>query len=179
MASHKLFIVWATQLPIFSLGASKYWFIWLPLPFVPVIILHIDLLVFIWLSSSFFSSQMITKATADGTLYTKDWDVEPLFPLPSADAVNTEYILPISLSLSWCFLNWCIQPYLMFYLMKFCPLLFGLPTKHLLYEIVTVFTFLYDIISSLHGSYINFNSHEESDRTCIYWIYRITEIRGT
>ncbi|KGN50492.1 SAC3 family protein A [Cucumis sativus] len=34
--------------------------------------------------------EMITKATADGTLYTKDWDVEPLFPLPSADAVNTD-----------------------------------------------------------------------------------------
>ncbi|CAK9315155.1 unnamed protein product [Citrullus colocynthis] len=34
--------------------------------------------------------EMITKATADGTLYTKDWDVEPLFPLPSADAVNSD-----------------------------------------------------------------------------------------
>ena len=77
---------------------------------------------------------MITKATADGTLYTKDWDVEPLFPLPSADAVNTEYISP-PFSLSQ------VQ-------MKFCPLLFTLPTKHLLHEIVTVFTSLYDIISS-------------------------------
>ncbi|XP_022942499.1 SAC3 family protein A-like isoform X1 [Cucurbita moschata] len=34
--------------------------------------------------------EMITKATVDGTLYTKDWDMEPLFPLPSADAVNTD-----------------------------------------------------------------------------------------
>ncbi|KAL5569181.1 hypothetical protein UlMin_025756 [Ulmus minor] len=29
--------------------------------------------------------EMITKATADGTLYTCDWDIEPLFPLPHAD----------------------------------------------------------------------------------------------
>ena len=45
---------------------------------------------------------MITKATADGTLYTRDWDIEPLFPLPNADAVNKEYSLTFSLSLvSW------------------------------------------------------------------------------
>ncbi|XAR56128.1 hypothetical protein NMG60_11036477 [Bertholletia excelsa] len=29
--------------------------------------------------------EIITKATADGTLYTRDWDTEPLFPLPSAE----------------------------------------------------------------------------------------------
>ena len=45
---------------------------------------------------------MITKATADGTLYTRDWDTEPLFPLPNVDAVNKEYSLFLSLSLvSW------------------------------------------------------------------------------
>jgi hypothetical protein len=50
--------------------------------------------------------QMLTKATADGTLYKRDWDIEPLFPLPNADAVNKEYSLSLSLSLShvqeWC-----------------------------------------------------------------------------
>lgn len=30
--------------------------------------------------------EIITKATADGTLHTRDWDTEPLFPMPSADA---------------------------------------------------------------------------------------------
>ncbi|WOG86393.1 hypothetical protein DCAR_0205596 [Daucus carota subsp. sativus] len=34
--------------------------------------------------------EVITKATADGTLYTRNWDMEPLFPLPSADGVTTE-----------------------------------------------------------------------------------------
>lgn len=34
---------------------------------------------------------MITSATADGTLYTRDWDTEPLFPLPSADETNKVY----------------------------------------------------------------------------------------
>ena len=28
--------------------------------------------------------QMITKATADGTLDTRNWDVEPLFPMSNA-----------------------------------------------------------------------------------------------
>lgn len=37
-------------------------------------------------------SQMITKATADGTLYTRDWDMEPLFPLPNGNDVNKEYL---------------------------------------------------------------------------------------
>ncbi|KAG8390019.1 hypothetical protein BUALT_Bualt01G0039700 [Buddleja alternifolia] len=32
--------------------------------------------------------EVITKATADGTLYSRDWDTEPLFPMPNTDAVN-------------------------------------------------------------------------------------------
>jgi hypothetical protein len=47
--------------------------------------------------------QMLTKATADGTLYTRDWDIEPLFPFPNVDAVNKEYSLSLSLSLSQSF----------------------------------------------------------------------------
>ncbi|XP_062154759.1 SAC3 family protein A isoform X2 [Alnus glutinosa] len=35
--------------------------------------------------------EMLTKATADGTLYTRDWDIEPLFPLPNVDAVNKDF----------------------------------------------------------------------------------------
>ncbi|XP_041000387.1 SAC3 family protein A-like isoform X2 [Juglans microcarpa x Juglans regia] len=35
--------------------------------------------------------EMITKATADGTLYTLDWDIEPLFPLPNADAADKDF----------------------------------------------------------------------------------------
>uniref|UniRef100_A0A803P2Q1 PCI domain-containing protein n=1 Tax=Cannabis sativa TaxID=3483 RepID=A0A803P2Q1_CANSA len=31
---------------------------------------------------------MITNARADGTLYTRNWDVEPLFPVPIADSVK-------------------------------------------------------------------------------------------
>ncbi|XP_010253399.1 PREDICTED: SAC3 family protein A isoform X2 [Nelumbo nucifera] len=34
--------------------------------------------------------EMITKASADGTLFTRDWDTEPLFPLPNMDAVNKD-----------------------------------------------------------------------------------------
>ncbi|OVA09971.1 SAC3/GANP/Nin1/mts3/eIF-3 p25 [Macleaya cordata] len=34
--------------------------------------------------------EMITKASSDGTLFTKDWDTEPLFPLPDTDATNNE-----------------------------------------------------------------------------------------
>ncbi|XP_015877075.3 SAC3 family protein A isoform X2 [Ziziphus jujuba] len=43
---------------------------------------------------------MITKATADGTLYTRDWDIEPLFPLPNSDDDNKEILqgtTPISI----------------------------------------------------------------------------------
>ncbi|KAG9145352.1 hypothetical protein Leryth_008270 [Lithospermum erythrorhizon] len=32
--------------------------------------------------------EIITKGTADGTLFTKDWDTEPLFPLPTTDVMN-------------------------------------------------------------------------------------------
>lgn len=34
--------------------------------------------------------EMITKATADGTLHSRDWDTEPLFPIPDTNAVNNE-----------------------------------------------------------------------------------------
>ncbi|XP_073272897.1 SAC3 family protein A-like isoform X2 [Primulina huaijiensis] len=34
--------------------------------------------------------ELITKATADGTLYTKDWDTELILPPPNADTVNKE-----------------------------------------------------------------------------------------
>ncbi|KAI5401951.1 hypothetical protein KIW84_066424 [Lathyrus oleraceus] len=34
--------------------------------------------------------EMITRATADCTLCTRDWDMEPLFPMPDADAVNKD-----------------------------------------------------------------------------------------
>ncbi|KAH9302764.1 hypothetical protein KI387_014347, partial [Taxus chinensis] len=33
--------------------------------------------------------QMITKASADGSLFTRDWDTEPLFPLPSSNMVES------------------------------------------------------------------------------------------
>ncbi|KAK4480465.1 hypothetical protein RD792_013538 [Penstemon davidsonii] len=40
--------------------------------------------------------EVITKATADGTLYTRDWDTEPLFPMPDINAVNKDHSeLPI------------------------------------------------------------------------------------
>lgn len=37
---------------------------------------------------------MITKASADGTLFTRNWDIEPLFPLPttSLDMVEQRYV---------------------------------------------------------------------------------------
>ncbi|KAK3034449.1 hypothetical protein RJ639_034686 [Escallonia herrerae] len=44
--------------------------------------------------------EVITKATADGTLYTRDWDTEPLFPMPNVDAVNNGGLVcstPVSL----------------------------------------------------------------------------------
>ncbi|KAK7310285.1 hypothetical protein RJT34_07698 [Clitoria ternatea] len=34
--------------------------------------------------------EMITKATADGTLNTRNWDMEPLFPMPDEDVVNKD-----------------------------------------------------------------------------------------
>ncbi|MED6159110.1 hypothetical protein PIB30_039341 [Stylosanthes scabra] len=34
--------------------------------------------------------EMITKATADGTLYTRNWDMEPLFLIPDEDTVNKD-----------------------------------------------------------------------------------------
>ncbi|WCJ19445.1 SAC3/GANP/Nin1/mts3/eIF-3 p25 family [Euphorbia peplus] len=34
--------------------------------------------------------EIITKATADGTLHTRDWDIEPLFPLPNPDFADKE-----------------------------------------------------------------------------------------
>ncbi|QHN79335.1 uncharacterized protein DS421_19g669180 [Arachis hypogaea] len=34
--------------------------------------------------------EMITKATADGTLYARNWDMEPLFPMPDADNANKD-----------------------------------------------------------------------------------------
>ncbi|KAL8051472.1 hypothetical protein ABFX02_06G150200 [Erythranthe guttata] len=34
--------------------------------------------------------EVITKATADGTLYTRDWDIEPLFPMPNIDAISED-----------------------------------------------------------------------------------------
>ncbi|KAK4778301.1 hypothetical protein SAY87_018488 [Trapa incisa] len=42
--------------------------------------------------------EMITSATADGTLYTRDWDTEPLFPLPSVDEANKVVQYPVSSS---------------------------------------------------------------------------------
>ncbi|XP_062092766.1 SAC3 family protein A isoform X2 [Humulus lupulus] len=44
--------------------------------------------------------KMITNARADGTLYTRNWDVEPLFPMPIADAVKqgiVQTLTPVSL----------------------------------------------------------------------------------
>ncbi|KAH6761965.1 SAC3/GANP/Nin1/mts3/eIF-3 p25 family [Perilla frutescens var. hirtella] len=37
--------------------------------------------------------EVITKATADGTLYTRDWDIEPLFPIPNIDVVDKDDIV--------------------------------------------------------------------------------------
>lgn len=44
-------------------------------------------------ASQVVMKEIITKATADGTLYTKNWDTEPLFPLANADTVNKEGLL--------------------------------------------------------------------------------------
>ncbi|XP_078169106.1 SAC3/GANP/Nin1/mts3/eIF-3 p25 family isoform X2 [Carex rostrata] len=37
--------------------------------------------------------EVITKATTEGTLFSKNWDLEPLFPLPSGDSTNTNNTL--------------------------------------------------------------------------------------
>ncbi|KAD6796609.1 hypothetical protein R6Q59_019647 [Mikania micrantha] len=34
--------------------------------------------------------EVITKASIDGTLSTRDWDTEPLFPLPNTDMINND-----------------------------------------------------------------------------------------
>lgn len=44
----------------------------------------------------FFFNQIISKATTDGTLYTRDWDTEPLFPLPNEEMLHKEYVLSLS-----------------------------------------------------------------------------------
>ncbi|XP_075083904.1 SAC3 family protein A isoform X2 [Nicotiana tabacum] len=52
-------------------------------------------------SSQAVMKEVIKKATADGTLHTRDWDTEPLFPMPSVDADNKERIIfsaPVSSS---------------------------------------------------------------------------------
>ncbi|PIN03480.1 Leucine permease transcriptional regulator [Handroanthus impetiginosus] len=43
--------------------------------------------------------ELITKATTDGTLHTRNWDTEPLFPMPNTDLVdkdNTHSLAPTS-----------------------------------------------------------------------------------
>ncbi|KAI9389459.1 hypothetical protein POPTR_008G047700v4 [Populus trichocarpa] len=42
--------------------------------------------------------EIITKATADGTLNTRDWDAEPLFAIPNAEAVNMDSQCPTPVS---------------------------------------------------------------------------------
>ncbi|RZB89705.1 SAC3 family protein A isoform C [Glycine soja] len=42
--------------------------------------------------------EMITKATADGTLNTRNWDMEPLFPMPDADVINKDISCSSSMS---------------------------------------------------------------------------------
>lgn len=42
---------------------------------------------------SLFFFQIIKKANSDGTLFSRDWDVEPLFPKPTTEAVTKEYVL--------------------------------------------------------------------------------------
>ncbi|KAK6929266.1 SAC3/GANP/THP3, conserved domain, partial [Dillenia turbinata] len=41
-------------------------------------------------ASQAIMKEMITKATADGTLCTRNWDTEPLFPLPNVDNANKD-----------------------------------------------------------------------------------------
>nr|XP_016466792.1 PREDICTED: SAC3 family protein A-like isoform X6 [Nicotiana tabacum] len=52
-------------------------------------------------SSQAVMKEVIKKATADGTLHTRDWDTEPLFLMPSVDADNKERVIfsvPVSSS---------------------------------------------------------------------------------
>ncbi|TYI62510.1 hypothetical protein E1A91_D10G248700v1 [Gossypium mustelinum] len=44
--------------------------------------------------------EIITKATSDGTIHTRDWDAEPLFPIPNTDMTdknNSQNPTPVSL----------------------------------------------------------------------------------
>ncbi|KAK9050258.1 hypothetical protein SSX86_030772, partial [Deinandra increscens subsp. villosa] len=41
--------------------------------------------------------EVITKASIDGTLSTRDWDTEPLFPLPNTDMIHNDSTTPSSL----------------------------------------------------------------------------------
>ncbi|XP_076947922.1 SAC3 family protein A-like [Bidens hawaiensis] len=41
--------------------------------------------------------EVITKASTDGTLSTRDWDTEPLFPLPNTDLISNDSTTPSSL----------------------------------------------------------------------------------
>ncbi|KAL7584223.1 hypothetical protein Lser_V15G44309 [Lactuca serriola] len=38
--------------------------------------------------------EVITKASTEGTLSTRDWDTEPLFPIPNTDTINNESTPP-------------------------------------------------------------------------------------
>ncbi|XP_078429823.1 SAC3/GANP/Nin1/mts3/eIF-3 p25 family isoform X2 [Wolffia australiana] len=51
------------------------------------------------LSNQNILKEIITKATADGTLFTQDWDTEPLFTLPATSADNVSKGPQISFSL--------------------------------------------------------------------------------
>ncbi|XP_047268776.1 SAC3 family protein A isoform X2 [Capsicum annuum] len=50
------------------------------------------------MASQAVMKEIITKATADGTLHTRDWDTEPLFPMPSADADKERVIFSAPVS---------------------------------------------------------------------------------
>lgn len=69
---------------ILTYSASSIW--------VLVFLFLVFNFIFSIISSVYFTCQIITKATADGTLYTRNWDTEPLFPLTNADTMNKEYV---------------------------------------------------------------------------------------
>ncbi|XP_031505078.1 SAC3 family protein A isoform X1 [Nymphaea colorata] len=52
------------------------------------------------LASQEIMKEMITKASADGTLFTRNWDLEPLFSLPNVTNVTEKDNLQCSLNLS-------------------------------------------------------------------------------